>query len=157
MFRSLYFSRVYIMVNNHLYLFWYLCRICISISICTFIDLQHALLRDSKGTHPLCKKYKFQDRMASLTVRTNLYLFRCVFVFVLYFFLYLYRYSVYFCVAVTVSTNLPPPSLHGASKSKGPFWCSAPLLVRHSAPLLHHCYTIILVQSAAAGVQLHHC
>ena len=80
--------------------------------------------------------------MASLTVRTILYLFRCVFVFVLYFFLYLYRYSVYFCVAVTVSTNLPPPSLHGASKSKGPFWCSAPLLGLPQCtivtPLLYH-------------------
>ena len=60
-------------------------------------------------------------------------------------------YSVYLSVAVTVLTNLPPPT--------SGFKVKAAILVLSAIAGLpvHHCYTIILVQSALAGVQLHHC
>ena len=137
-FGSLHFSRVYTMVNYRLYL---------------QCDAIKRLGWSYSETIHCTVNHPNQNLIQCIQVHICAYLLKLLSIISVFLFVFvlLRIYSVYLSVAVTVLTNLPPPT--------SGFKVKAAILVLSAIAGLpvHHCYTIILVQSALAGVQLHHC
>ena len=118
-FGSLHFSRVYTMVNYKLYL---------------QCDAIKRLGWSYSETIHCTVNHPNQNLIQCIQVHICAYLLKLLFIFVFELYLYFYLYFYFYGYRVCTSPWQLPCSLiclllHRASKSKRPFWCSAPLLV----------------------------